>query len=101
MKDKPSFPARMAGWEYQYERAEKAEAEALWRGEKLKHGRILFLEQQALAASRLELLRRCEYTFDYWKQNYFCPICQEVLPGFGDDEGGHADGCELDAECNG
>ena len=23
MKDKPSFPARLAGWEYQYERAEK------------------------------------------------------------------------------
>ena len=37
MRDKPSYPARLAGWEYQYERAEKAEA---------------------LAASRLELLRK-------------------------------------------
>ena len=25
MKDKPSFPPRMEGWEYQYERAEKLE----------------------------------------------------------------------------
>ena len=50
IKDKPSFPARLEGWEYQYERAEKAEA---------------------LAASQLKLLRRLNDP-RYLKK---CPFC--------------------------
>ena len=58
MKDKPSFPARLAGWEYQYERAEKAEALAADRLEMNKELEAASLKVLRTSLGRKELLRR-------------------------------------------
>ena len=48
---------------------------------------------EALAASRLELLRECEWV--KFGPTVICPVCKSTMNVFG---GGHADDCKLAEE---
>ena len=54
------------------------------------------IDLQAESDRRLVLLKRLEWIPDVDEEGLrYCPECGEY------EENGHADGCELDAECNG
>jgi hypothetical protein len=65
---KPEFPARMAGWEYQYERAEKAQAESDRRLRLLR----------TYEAHRKQDKERCFFCAGEWTHASSCALAEEI-----------------------
>ena len=67
VKQKPSFPARLAGWKYQYERAEEAEVLAADRLEMNEELSVASLKVLCISLDQNKLLKRCR---NWFRANY-------------------------------